>query len=259
MYYSICILFALTQGTRLSSAFLAPTSPELRTRGSSASRSPLNVNVLSIREISSSRPSPSCSRIRTPTHSILFSTGGDEESDAHVGKDGSSSRPRRRNMTGMNDENDDTETDVIPCLPPIGESSFTGETTHQNGEVIRLDGTSHDVCHVGSERFELQYTCNICETRNSHKVSRMAYRNGIVITVCKGCMAKHLIADNLGWTKYLGGFNGDKNIEEFMESMGRKDEVNRVSQEVFDLEQILNVHDDNDVGALKIDDTNAFE
>lgn len=251
MNYSVYILFALAQGTTLSSAFLTPTSPELRTRSSSASRSPINVNVSNKREMSFL--SPSCG--------VLFSTARDEDSDADAGKEGSNRRPRRRNATSMNqnDENDDTETDIIPCLPPIGESSFTGETTHQNGEMIRLDGTSHDVCHVGSERFELQYTCKICETRNSHKVSRMAYRNGIVITVCKGCMSKHLIADNLGWTKYLGGFNGDTNIEEFMESMGRKDEVNRVSQEVFDLEQILNVHNENDVGALKMDDTNAFE
>ncbi len=242
--YSICIIFALAQATRLSSAFL-PTSPELRSspqcqhRGTTCSGSSL-------------RDSRSMTWSRIPC--ILFSSDRDDDIDDE-GKE--SSRPRRRNMTGMNDENSD-DMDNIPCLPPIGESSFTGDTTHKNGEMIRLDGTSHDVCHVGSERFELQYTCNICETRNSHKVSRMAYRNGIVIAVCKGCMAKHLIADNLGWTKYLGGFNGDKNIEEFMETMGRKDEVNRVSQEVFDLEQILSVHDE-DGGALKIDDSNVFE
>jgi hypothetical protein len=48
-----------------------------------------------------------------------------------------------------------------------------------------------------------------------------------------------LIADNLGWTKYAGGFDGDTNIEEFMNTHGRGDEVNRVSKEVFDLEGIL--------------------
>lgn len=150
-------------------------------------------------------------------------------------------------MLGEN-ENEDTmndDTDVsIPCLPPIGESSFKGDRTDQNSEKSHFN-VSSDGCSLGLDRFEIQYTCNICETRNSHKVSRMAYRNGIVIAVCKGCMSKHLIADNLGWTKYLGGFNGDKNIEEFMETIGRKDEVNRVSQEVFDLEMLMT--QDNDV------------
>ena len=39
--------------------------------------------------------------------------------------------------------------------------------------MIRLDGTSHAVNHVGSEKFELQYTCKVCETRNIYKISRM--------------------------------------------------------------------------------------
>ena len=55
--------------------------------------------------------------------------------------------------------------------------------------------------------------------------------------MCKGCQSKHLIADNLGWTDYKGGFEGSTtNIEEFMEEKGRSDEVNRVSPDVFDLE-----------------------
>jgi len=106
-----------------------------------------------------------------------------------------------------------------------------GETS-KDSEMIRLDGTSQAVNHVGSEEFELQYTCKVCETRNIYKISRMgeyriiqhdtlqliffdlvplftflaifftivpAYRNGVVITDCKGCESKHMIADNLGW------------------------------------------------------------
>ena len=71
-----------------------------------------------------------------------------------------------------------------------------------------------------------------------------------MITVCKGCLSKHLIADNLGWTKYIGGFDGDTNIEEFMETMGRGDEVNRVSPDVYDLEMVLkkdNASDDEEI------------
>lgn len=53
-------------------------------------------------------------------------------------------------------------------------------------------------------------------------------------------MNKHLIADNLGWSTYWeNGLNGKNNIEEYMDDLGRGDEVNRVSKEVFHLEQTL--------------------
>lgn len=138
----------------------------------------------------------------------------------------------------MDEREPNCDSTFLPCLPPS--SSFQD---HESSKHVNLidKGEFRTVSNVGADRFELQYTCKICETRNSHRVSRMAYRNGIVITVCKGCLSKHLIADNLGWTKYLGGFNGDTNIEEFMKSMGRGDEVSRVSKEVFDLENILYV------------------
>ena len=71
-------------------------------------------------------------------------------------------------------------------------------------------------------------------------------------------MSKHLIADNLGWTKYLGGFNDDNNIEEFMETIGRGEEVHRVSPVVFDLEKMI--HENNvEVNVSFPDDDNAFE
>jgi len=67
-----------------------------------------------------------------------------------------------------------------------------------------------------------------------------------------------MIADNLGWTKYPGGFNDANNIEEFMETIGRGEEVNRVSPEVFDLEMMI--HDNNaEVDVPFPDDDNAFE
>jgi hypothetical protein len=67
-----------------------------------------------------------------------------------------------------------------------------------------------------------------------------AYRNGVVITVCKGCSSQHLIADNLGWTDYEGGFQDDINtIEEFLAARGLTDEITRVSPDVFQLEKLL--------------------
>lgn len=52
-------------------------------------------------------------------------------------------------------------------------------------------------------------------------------------------MAKHLIADNLGWHSYVGGFEGDSNIEEYMATRGTGDKVNRVTEDVFELEKLL--------------------
>ena len=86
------------------------------------------------------------------------------------------SKAQESNILYASSEKDDAvdteERTEIPCLPPIGESSFNGETS-KDSEMIRLDGTSQAVNHVGSEKFELQYTCKVCETRNIHRVSRM--------------------------------------------------------------------------------------
>jgi len=60
-----------------------------------------------------------------------------------------------------------------------------------------------------------------------------------VIAVCKGCNTKHMIADNLGWSKYAGGFNdGETNIEEFFQNRGESDSVHRVSIDAWDLEKL---------------------
>jgi len=144
---------------------------------------------------------------------------------------------------------EDLETS-FPCLPAIGGSSFDN--------TIKLGDDAKPVAFVGSQKFELQYTCNICETRNSIKVSRLAYRKGLVIARCKECDSKHLIADNIGW---IGGFNGDTSIEEYYETVGRGDEVNRVSKDVFKLEETLytgNDGDDND-SISDIKDVEGFD
>lgn len=64
-----------------------------------------------------------------------------------------------------------------------------------------------------------------------------AYTEGVVITTCKGCNSKHMIADNLG----SGCLDGDANIEDYFKTRGMED-IFRVTEEVFELEKILNLN-----------------
>ena len=51
---------------------------------------------------------------------------------------------------------------------------------------------------VAPRKFQILFTCKICETRNSHMISRLAYQQGIVIATCPGCGSRHLLADKTG-------------------------------------------------------------
>ncbi len=158
------------------------------------------------------------------------------------------------------------------ALPPIGASSFWDRPI-LNGDdkaeriVANMEQSNNNIILSGdqtnlvSSKFQIQYTCKICSMRNYHSVSRLAYRKGVVIAMCKGCLCRHLLADNLGWSNYAGGFNfdeGETNIEIFMENKAREkngerimqglgddhetrdnDLVVRVNRDVFDLERTL--------------------
>jgi len=133
----------------------------------------------------------------------------------------------------------------FPCLPSIGNSSFDESAAIATAKPSNTgdkaeSGVQESAPFVG-HKFELQYTCKICETRNSNRVSRIAYRSGVVIVVCKGCQTKHLIADNLGWS--IGFEPETSTIEDYLEANGRTDDINRVSSDVFELERVLDMTD----------------
>lgn len=185
---------------------------------------------------------------------------------------------RRRNTNNSNDDNRNNSNDAL-ALPASGASSFWSRPRDENTYISYesselIDSPESSITprniivseHTGlvTPKFKLQYTCKICSTRNSHTVTRMAYRKGVVIAMCKGCESKHLIADNLGWSNYDGGFafdKGETDIEKYMlnrneemkkstggrevdvdgevEEALQEDIVLRVQKEVFDLENAL--------------------
>ena len=67
-----------------------------------------------------------------------------------------------------------------------------------------------------TDRFELQFTCNVCDAPNSHSISRHAYAKGTVLVTCPSCNSAHMIADNLNWIE-----DDFKNLEEYMERQGK--------------------------------------
>jgi len=72
--------------------------------------------------------------------------------------------------------------------------------------------------HEPSGKMQINFTCTVCNTKNSRRFSKLSYEKGIVIVECDGCHNNHLIADNLGWFPDTGC----KNIEEILSSKGEK-------------------------------------
>lgn len=86
---------------------------------------------------------------------------------------------------------------LLPCRTTVGTiSRMTTDDSDKETMVI------NSPVHVTLRKLQLQFTCQKCETRNTHKISRSAYRSGVVIVACQGsnCTAQHLIADHLGYT-----------------------------------------------------------
>ena len=138
---------------------------------------------------------------------------------------------------------DDDRAPALPALGPAGScsNSNSGDMASVEGltdapvattATVENETPTNTVQTFVNPKFALQYTCNVCETKNRVIVSRQAYREGMVIAVCKGCNNKHWIADNLDPTL------SHSNIEEYFQFKGQGDAVNRVTEEVYEIERV---------------------
>lgn len=98
------------------------------------------------------------------------------------------------------EENNETNEDQepIPQLPAIGCSSFepTSSDDYCNNDL--KDGKK--IAYIGG-KFEMQYTCKICETRNSNRVSRLGKR-GLSKLLFLWLMSLIPVDKDLGKPKY---------------------------------------------------------
>jgi len=73
-------------------------------------------------------------------------------------------------------------------------------------------------------KLSLTFTCTVpeCNERSTHRFTKHAYLNGVVLVQCPGCKNRHLIADHLGWFKE-GTQDGQlRTIEDIMKAKGMK-------------------------------------
>lgn len=104
----------------------------------------------------------------------------------------------------------------------------------------------------------LAYSCNVCNTRNSKNISKMAYLKGVVIVRCDKCQSTHLVTDH---DKWIDDVDGKKNVEDILAAKGEKAEkIQEVSmQEFFGIKDETPANEKNKVEAEKNESGDLIE
>ena len=78
---------------------------------------------------------------------------------------------RRRKSNDQEDNNNEVK--KIPQLPPVTAGGCSSQNNAQSQAAALAASDKQATPAFVSPKFQLQYTCNVCETRNCHLVSRI--------------------------------------------------------------------------------------
>lgn len=91
-----------------------------------------------------------------------------------------------------------TRPSAILCrtrLPSTARFESSAATPPQSNTTTQAPESRLDRDQVPS--YELTFTCNVCKTRSSHRLSKQGYHKGTILISCPGCKNRHLISDHL--------------------------------------------------------------
>mgnify|MGYP004499847559 CR=1 FL=1 len=80
-------------------------------------------------------------------------------------------------------------------VPSTARFESSAATPPQNNTSTQAPESRLDRDQVPS--YELTFTCNVCKTRSSHRLSKQGYHKGTILISCPGCKNRHLISDHL--------------------------------------------------------------